>query len=123
MAGVTRDDSTQGEGDGCCIEAFGPFIFTGKFLLDGRFPSLPDVVCAQRPVHVVGFGEWWQLQRPLCRPVQSLGATAFGLSWRSGDARPGQDWASVALFLLDVEWLRFFSLPDMHEYGLAEVWR
>ena len=31
-------------------------------------------------------------------------------------------WASVALLFLDVEWLRFFSLPDMHEYGLAEVW-
>ena len=65
MAGVTRDDSTQGEGDACCIEAFGPFIFTGKFLLDGRFPSHPDVVDAPRPEHVVGFGEWLQLQWPL----------------------------------------------------------
>ena len=56
MAGVTRDDSTQGEGDGCCIEAFGPFIFTGKVLLDGRFPSLPtwSVPSAQYT--------WWGLE-------------------------------------------------------------
>ena len=65
MAGVTRDDSTQGEGGGCTQKACEPFVFTGNILLDGRFPSHPDVVYAQRPEHVVGFGEWLQLQWPL----------------------------------------------------------